>query len=282
MTRVAIITDSLASLPDELVSQYDIGVAPQILIWGEETLLDGIDITAEQFYIRLANDPVMPKTSQVTVGTFADMFRPLVEKGIPIVAVLLSSKLSGTVDSAQQAKAMFPDAKIAVIDSLSASMALGYQVLAAARSAAAGKSFEEVSAVAKRAVDSTGVVFAVDTLEFLHRGGRIGGAAKLLGTALNLKPVLELREGRVESVEKVRTKGKANARVIELVAERIAGRGNIRLATLHANAEEEARTMLAEAVKKIDAIETHFSVVSPVLGTHAGPGTVGLAYSVEL
>jgi DegV family protein with EDD domain len=161
-------------------------------------------------------------------------------------------------------------------------MALGFQVLAAARAAEQGKSFDEVAALARSAKQKTGVVLVVDTLEFLHRGGRIGGANRFLGTALSIKPLLELREGRIEPIERVRTKSKAVARLLDLLEQRIAGRGNLRLAVLHAAAEQEARDLLEVAAKRLNPIETVFSEVSPVVGAHIGPGTLGMCYSVEL
>lgn len=131
---------------------------------------------------------------------------------------------------------------------------------------------------AEKAREHTGVYFLVETLEFLRRGGRIGGAQALFGWALNIKPILELRDGRIESVEKVRTKDKAIARMIELVTQNIACRNPVRLATLHANAEAEARAALSTAALKLHPIETVFASVSPVIGTHAGPGSIGLAF----
>jgi DegV family protein with EDD domain len=282
MSNIAIITDSLASIPPDLLKKYNIETALQILIWGEEILLDGVDITAKQFYERLAKADVMPTTSQATVGAFVKLYEPHVAKGKPILAILVSDELSGTIQSAQTAKGEFPDAAIEIVDSKAVSMAQGYQVLAAARAASEGNSFNEVVELARRAADHVGVLFVVDTLEFLHRGGRIGGAKKLLGTALNLKPVLQLQNGAVEPLENVRTKSKAKARILDLVEERLNGRSKIRLAALHANAEDEARALLDSMLQRCDAVETHLTLVSPVIGTHAGPGTVGIAYSFDL
>ena len=223
----------------------------------------------------------MPTTSQATIGAFKEVFEPLVEEGRPILAVLVSDKLSGTIQSAEQAKALFPDATIAIVDSEAAAMAMGFQVLAAARAAREGKSFEEVTEVARAAKRRTGVVLVVDTLEFLHRGGRIGGASRWLGTALNLKPILELQDGVLEAVDRVRTRSKAQARLLDILEGRIDGRPNLRLAVLHAAAEQRARDLLEVAANRLNPIETVFSEVSPVVGTHVGPGTIGLCYSVE-
>jgi DegV family protein with EDD domain len=282
MSRTVIITDSTAYIPDDLVNKYGIIVAPQILLWGEETFLDGVSISPAEFYARLQSSDVMPTSSQVTIPYFMDLFKPLVEEGANILAILISDKLSGTIQSAVQARKEFPGAKIEIVNSESTAMALGFQVLAAARALEAGKSFEEAHALAQNAKHHTGIYFAVDTLEFLHRGGRIGGASKLLGTALNLKPLLAVIDGRVESIEKVRTKSKAYARLLDVIAEEVKGKPNLRLATLHAAAEEDARQLLAQAQERFNPIETVVAEVSPVVGTHAGPGTCGLAFSVDL
>jgi DegV family protein with EDD domain len=128
---------------------------------------------------------------------------------------------------------------------------------------------------------NSGVFFAVDTLEFLHRGGRIGGAQRFIGSALNLKPILTINDGKVEGIERIRTKSKAHDRLLELAAERLSGKQNIRLATVHANAREDAEALLARAAQKFNPVETVCSDLSPVIGTHTGPGTVGLVYSFE-
>lgn len=282
MSRIAIVTDSTACIPDDLIALYDIKVAPQILIWKGETLLDGVDITPDQFYTRLRTTDVMPTTSQATVRAFHEIFTPLVAEGAQILAIVLSAKLSGTLLSAEQTKAEFPGATIELVDSETTAMGLGFQVLAAARAAAEGKSFEEVVALARSAKEHTGVMFVVDTLEFLHRGGRIGGAARLFGTALNMKPLLEIRDGRVETVERIRTKAKAFARLLDLIEERIGGRTPVRLAALHAQAEEDARYLLDEAGRRCKPIESLMTPVSPVVGNHAGPGTVGLIFCTDL
>lgn len=282
MPEIAIVTDSTAYIPQDLVDKYQIHVAPQISIWGEESYLDGVDMFPTEFYERLKVSKELPTTSQATIASFHKIFEPLVAEGKQIIAVLISEQLSGTLQSARQAKAMFPEATIALVDSRSAAMELGFQVLAAARAIEAGKSFEEVVDLAERAKQYTGVFFVVDTLEFLHRGGRIGGAARLFGTAINLKPILHIVDGRVESFEKIRTKAKAYTRLLDVVQERLEGKPNIRIATLHAAAEADAKALLEEAARRLNPIETLISEVSPVVGTHVGPGTVGLAYCTDL
>jgi len=280
MSKVAVITDSTAYIPDAMLKAHQITVVPQVLIWGEEIFRDGVDIMPDDFYKRLETAKVMPTTSQVSIGDMKTAFEKLLESGFDVLGIFISSKLSGTIQSATQAREMLPKAadKITIVDSNSTAMAMGFHVLLAARVAQDGATLDECQKQAEKAREHTGVYFVVDTLEFLRRGGRIGGAQALLGSALNIKPILEVRDGRIESVDKVRTKSKAIDRMIDLVAQHVAGRTPVRLATLHANAETEARAALDAAVLQLQPIETVFASVSPVIGTHAGPGTIGLAF----
>ncbi|MGD9092827.1 MAG: DegV family protein [Anaerolineales bacterium] len=278
MSKVAVVTDSTAYIPQDIVDELNILVAPQVLIWGEETFEDGVDIQPDEFYERLKNASVMPTTSQVTIASFNKIFGKLVEEDYNILAVLISDQLSGTIDSAIQSREGFPGKPIEIVNSFSVAMALGFQAITAARAAKEGAGLAECRAIAEKARQHTGVVFAVDTLEFLHRGGRIGGASRFLGSALNIKPILEVTGGRVEAVERVRTRKKSFQRIVEMVHERVDGREPVQLATLHANVPDEGKTLLAQAEDRLGVTESVFSEISPVVGTHAGPGTVGLAY----
>ncbi len=280
MSKVAVITDSTAYLPPTLSKQYNITVMPQVLIWGNDVFSDGVDIQPEEFYTRLKTAKVMPTTSQVSIPSMQDAFKTLLDQDYSVVGIFISGKLSGTMSSAIQAREALGvgEDKIALVDSNTTAMAMGFQALTAARAAADGASLPDCVALAERSRDHTGVFFVVDTLEFLHRGGRIGGAQRFLGSALNLKPILAVQDGRVEAVERVRTKGKAVDRMLELVKEQVGDRKPVRMATLHANAAQEAREILARAGQILEITESVFSEVSPVVGTHAGPGTVGLAF----
>ena len=279
MSKIALVTDSTGYIPKDLVDKYNITVAPQVLIWGKEMFEDGVDIMPNEFYTRLQKATIMPSTSQVTVAKFHEIFQRLLDQDCQILAILIAAKLSGTINSAVQAKEMQPaGAPIEIVDSNTTAMAMGYQVLVTARAIKQGATLAECVKLAEEATKHTGVLFAVDTLEFLHRGGRIGGGSRFLGTALNIKPILEVRNGAVEAVERVRTRSKSLSRIIELVVEQIGARTPVRLAALHANSSEDAHFVLEEASQKLSPIETVFSEVSPVVGTHAGPGTVGLAY----
>ena len=280
MSKIAVVTDSTTYMPPELVKKHNISIAPQVLIWGNQTYKDGVEMQSEEFFTRLKTTKVMPTTSQVAVISFQEIFQDLVDKGYEVLALLVSSKLSGTVQSAMQARDLMGSArdKVNVVDSQSVAMALGFQALAVARAIEAGASLKEAIALAEKSHEYTGVFFAVDTLEFLHRGGRIGGAQRFIGSALNLKPILAIQDGRVEGIERIRTKSKAQDRILELCVEKVNRRSPVRLATLHANAAEDAKALLVRAEQALSPIESIFTEVSPTVGTHAGPGTVGLAF----
>ncbi|RPI91309.1 MAG: DegV family protein [Chloroflexi bacterium] len=278
--KVAVVTDSTAYLPEEHLKQYNISVIPLSVVWGEQGYLDGVDILPDEFYKRLANSKIMPTTSQVTPAAMHNKFQSLLEQGYDVLGIFLSSKISGTIQSAIQARDMLPNAKdkIAIVDSLWTTMALGWPVLTAARAAHAGENLNECQKVAENACAHTGVLFVVETLEFMRRGGRIGGAQAFLGTALNIKPVLEMRNGQIEPVEKVRTKQKAIQCAVDVIVERLKGKASIRLAATHANDETGASALLKAATTQLDPVETFCSPLSPVIGTHTGPGTVALNY----
>lgn len=285
MSKVAIVTDSTANIPEAMLRGLPLHVLPLHVIWGENNYADGIDITPTEFYTRLQTAKTMPTTSQVTPGAFRDLYSRLLEEGYEILSLHISAKLSGTLDSAQQAMQYFPGAKINLVDSESTSMALGFLTLAVARAAQQGATLAECTELARHARTNINVYFVPSTLEFLHRGGRIGGAAALVGTALNLKPILSLRDGRVEAIERVRTMGKALDRMMEHVSASIDGRRPVRLAAIHANSPDEAAQLLERARQNFSVSEVSDALcaeVSPVIGTHTGPGTVGLAFMTGL
>ena len=284
MSKIAIVTDSTSCIPQDLIKKHNITVVPQVLIWGEETLLDGVDIKPQEFYTRIKTAKVMPTTSQVPLTTMQNIFTDLIDKGCDVIGIFISSKLSGTMQSAIQAKEMMESTgkKVTVIDSKASAMALGFQALAVARAVEAGAGLKDCIALAQKAHEHTGVFFAVDTLKFLHRGGRIGGAQRFFGSALGLKPILGLDDGRIDGVERIRTKRKAHERILELVAEQVKGKSNIRVACFHANAAEDAKALLTKAQEKTNAMESILTELSPVVGNHTGPRTVGLAFMTEL
>ncbi len=279
--RIAVVTDSTAYIPQELVDAHDIHVVPLHLMMGDNTWLDGVEIDPPTFYEKLRVSPDFPSTSQPNVAAFQELFLELSKDHEGIVAILISSELSGTVASATGAAANLPDLAIEVVDSLGAAMMLGFPVLEAAKVAAAGGDLQAVTDRAKEIAAKSHIYFVVDTLEYLHRGGRIGGAAKLLGSALNLKPILELSDGKVTPVTKVRTQRKALAKTYDLLGEQIAKGDKVHMSVLNVAAPEAAERFRDELVARFDPVEIIMTEASPAIGAHVGPGTVGVSFYVE-
>jgi len=277
VSKVAIVIDSTTYLPASYLEKYVIRVAPALVIWPGEEFQDGVDIQPKEFYTRLQNADEMPTTSQPSPATMKAFYEELIGQGYDVLGIFISHKLSGTVDSAEQAKAMVPGANIEIVDTLTASMGAGWPILMAAQAAAKGASLAECKAIAEDARSKTSTLFVVDTLEFLHRGGRIGGAQRFIGTALNFKPILEVQNGRIEPLERVRTSKKALSRLIDVAEERVGGRQPVYLAVLHANAPEAAKELLDQTTARLNPVETVLTDVSPAVGTHTGPGTLGIA-----
>ena len=277
MSKIAIVTDSTAYLPQDLVKKYRIKTLPLRINWGEETFLDGVDITPQEFYPRLAESSRLPTTSQIPMFDFLQLFEELAADYQGIVVPLISSGISGTIASALAARAEFNKVPVEVMDTKSTAAAQAMVTLAAARAAESGSSFEEVVRAARAAADDTETYFVVDTLEYLHKGGRIGGAARYFGTTLQIKPILFFNEeGKIDALERVRTKKKALKRLIALALEKANG-GKVNLGIMHSVAPDEADLVRRELESLLDCEEVITVELSPVIGTHVGPGTVGVA-----
>jgi DegV family protein with EDD domain len=279
--RVVVVTDSTSDLPKAVAERLGIYVVPQILIMGDKTWLDGVDIDPPAFYELLRTSQQFPSSSQPSVGYFEDLFSGLSEEYAGIAAIHVSDELSGTVNAAATAAANLPGLAIEIVDSRSASMQLGLIAMEAAGVAARGASLEEVVATARGLIDRVQVYFVVDTLEYLHRGGRIGGAARLFGTALNLKPVLQICEGTVQPLAKIRSRRKALARVFDLVEDEVAGAERVHMAVLNVAAPDEAAQLAEQLEARFAPVELVRAECGPVIGTHVGPGTVGVAFYSE-
>jgi DegV family protein with EDD domain len=277
MSKVMVVTDSTTFFPEGATAGLPLHVTPVTVIFGEETFKDGVDMHPDQFYRRLSTSKVLPTTSQPTPEDFIRLFSAYLEEGYDVLGILVSHKLSGTVASAESALATLATPRLAVVDGLSVSLGTGFPALLAARAAKEGASLAECKALAEKARGQVEVLFTVDTLEFLHRGGRIGGATRFLGTALNFKPILEIRDGRIEPLERVRTRNKALDRIVELAVERIGTARPARVAVIHADCEPVAQKVLADLAAKIELAEQWIAPLSPAVGVHAGPATVGLA-----
>ncbi len=284
MPKVALLIDSTAYLPERLTKQYGIHVVPLSIIWDGASYRDGVDMQPAEFYTRLKSSRSLPTTSQVTAPDMQGAFEKALENSDQVLGIFLSSKFSGTYEAALKAREMVRggSSRIAVVDSRLTTVAMALPTLIAARAAAAGESLFSCARVAEQARDNSGVLFVVETLEFLRRGGRIGGATALLGTVLNIKPLLGMRDGQIEPVEKVRTKRLALERMLEVVVERVGDRKPVRLATAHANAEGEAQLVLESGCARLNPVETFCCPLSPAIGAHVGPGTVAMAYTAGI
>ena len=272
---VRVVTDSACDLPDDLIERDGIEVVPLTIRFGKEELVDRKELSTDEFWRRLADSDVLPETSAPSAGAFEAAFRRQIADGATgIICINLSSKLSATMQSAQvAAQAVQADCPVVVVDSLMVSMGLGSLCLTAARRAADGDSLESIVANVTDRRNRSKLYGALDTLEFLKKGGRVGNARALLGSMLAIKPVLEVRDGEVEEAGKVRTRSKA----LRLLVERVKEGPFENLAVLHGNAPDLDELLdLLEPLTPRDEIVV--GQIGPVIGTHAGPRVIGVTF----
>jgi len=277
--KVKIVTDSTAYLSPEEIARYDIHVLPLKVIFGLDAYSEGVDITNEEFYRRLAKAATLPTTSQPSVSDFPRIYGELAQRGHPILSLHISSHLSGTVNSATAAKEQLPQAQIEVIDSLS--LDLRTLVTRAAEAAEAGQTLPQLKASIEKLNTSINAVGVLSTLEYLWKGGRIGSAKALLGTLLRITPVLAFEAGEVKVLHKARTTRKAIEYVLELMRERIKGSTPIHAIVVHTHAIELALVLKKEVQDRFNCAELDLLELGPVLGTHIGPGFFGLGFYSE-
>lgn len=272
---VAVVTDSTAYLPQSLVEQWGITVAPVLVTVAGRSYEEGVEITPQQVAEALKEwQPV--STSRPTPVEFTSLYRAAHEAGADsVVSVHLSSELSGTYESAVVA-ARTSEFPVEVLDSHSIGMGLGFAVLAAARTAAAGQPLAEVAAAAQRVIDGAQVLFYVDTLEYLRRGGRIGAASAMFGTALRVKPLLQVLDGKVQPLEKARTSSKAIARLVDLAVERAVGEP-VDVAVQHLDSPVRAQEVADALRERLGVEQVIIGEVGAVVGTHVGPGMVSVS-----
>jgi DegV family protein with EDD domain len=274
---VAVVTDSTAYLPSELLEGYGIHVVPLYVVLPGRSGREGLDIGPDEVARTLSVRGQTVSTSRPTPGDFLAAYRRALDEGADaLVSVHLSGELSGTSDAARLAAAQVGEHLVTVVDSRSAAMGCGFAVLAAARSAAAGADAAEVAETARRTAAKTSTLFVVDTLEHLRRGGRIGAAAAVLGSALAVKPILHVTDGRVVPLEKVRTAARADSRLVQRAVE-AAGDGPVSVAVHHLAAGERAERLATELRERLPALrELHVSELGAAIGAHVGPGAVGV------
>ena len=272
---VKIVTDSTSDISKELAAELDISVVPVSLLFGEEVYRDGIDINADQFYERLLKDPNHPTTTQPTPQEFNEVYKKLSTEADGIISIHVSSKLSGTYQSAVQSAGEVKDCPIEVVDSYSVTMGLGLVVIEAAKMAKAGKSFQDILTEVKDMVANVHVLVLFDTLKYLAKGGRIGKGKALLGGMLNLKPLLTLKEGVFEPVGQVRSRKKG----VEKLLRSLENAPKIKkLAVIHSTTPEEARVLADQAASVFDREQMVIARLGPVLGVHGGPGVLAVVH----
>ena len=277
MSKIAVVTDSGASVPAELVQRYRIHVVPFELVWDGQSYRDGIDITPSDFYRRLRQSTSWPTTSQPSLGDFAALYAQLGQEAEGIVSIHASGELTATLHTAQLAAEQVSPVPVQVIDSRTGAAAEGFVVLAAARAAAAGGNLEEVTAAAQAAVPRVGLFATLETLEYLHRGGRIGEAAALLGSRLHVHPILYLAQGMVKVAGVARNRRKAMERILDLLVQCV-GERPMCVSVFHADALEEVEWVQHKVRSRFDCQNFYITEFTPVMGAHSGPGVIGLAF----
>lgn len=277
-SSVRIITDSACDLPESVVRELGIEVVPLFIRFGEDELIDREQLTTAQFWARCASEPDLPSTAAPSPGRFEQSIRALAAQGATGVVIIdLSGDLSGTLQSAEvAADRLTGDIPVRVVDSRTVTMGLGSIVVACARAARDGASLDEVEALARDLSGRCKVWGALDTLENLKKGGRIGGAKAMLASVLSIKPIIEVRDGVVQEGGKQRTRAKAVAFVVDKVREAVAGRGISQLSVMHADCDD-VDTFLAQ-LREVYPGEILVGEIGAVVGAHAGRGTIGVAY----
>ncbi|MGE5582622.1 MAG: DegV family protein [Bacillota bacterium] len=274
---VRIVTDSTADLPLKIISDYGISVVPLNVHFGEEVYKDGVEIWSEEFYNRLRNEPVLPNTSQPAPGEFLKAYQQIAKSGDTILSIHISMEMSGTAGSAKVAAEMMrADYRVEVIDSRFVSMALGLIVLKAARLAKEGASPEMIIQSIARWQKELSVYFTLNSLEYLNRTGRIGKASTLLGGLLNIKPLLSIVDGIIVPVERVRGNfQKVAALMVERLVARY-GKEPLLVSIVHTELPESFQILQKAAAEGLEIAESHPGIVGPIVGSHAGPNTIGI------
>ena len=273
---VKVITDSTADLPPALAEELGITVVPLNVHFGTEVYRDGVEITADEFYRRLVTASRLPTTSQPTPGDFLSAYDEMGQTTDEILSVHISAKLSGTMNSATQAREEYGgESRIEIIDSLQGSMGLGMLAIAAAEAARRGGSLDDVVTETRAAIPKVGFMGLVDTLEYLEKGGRIGKAQAFVGSLLRIKPLLTIRDGEAHPLERARTRAKGVDRMCELVQAEMPLKD---LAVVYTTTPDEARALAQRLQSFLPQGEVILSQVGPVVGTYLGPGVLGVAF----
>ena len=276
--KLAIVTDSVSDISPKIAKELNIKVVPLTVIFGTEQFLDGIELSNAEFFKKLETDPNHPSTSQPSPEAFVKTYEKLLKEGYEILSVHVSAKLSGTINSAEQAIKAIDTNKIKIIDTGSASMAQGLVAMSAARAAKNAKSLDELADIAESTSKKTTVFVAMDTMEFLKRGGRIGKARAMLGSILNIKPIITTNDGEIVPHSRARTIKKAISSMINDMGEKDQ---IIEVAVLHSTTPDLAKDVMTQInAQNLNNAGT-ITEIGPVVGTHAGPGCLAIAFTTK-
>lgn len=284
MARIHVVTDSGSDLPKIIRDKYNIHVVPLTIQFGDEIYRDGVDLSVEDFYQRLATEANLPSTCQPSPADFVKCYEEIAEPGDTIISVHLSSNLSGTYQSAVLASTMInQEIEVIAIDTKSASMGIGLVAVAIAEAVQNGASKEEAVAEGERVIEELGVYFVVDTVDNLKKNGRIGAAQALVGSLLNIKPILTLKDGIVTPFDKVRGKAKSLKRIHDLIKDYAAEHPNcpLRVGVTHADCKAEAEKLVEALQSDLNIKDLIISYIGPTIGVHVGQGTIALLFYPE-
>jgi len=273
---IGLITDSAADLPVEIAASHGIEVVPLIVHLGSETFHDGVDMSTEDFFARIAAGNLAPKTSQPSVGDFIEIYRKSLAKHHCLISIHLASNLSGTYETAVLAQRALPGEDITVVDARSVSMGLGLQVLQAARALAGGMDKDGVLGQLEASKREVEVLVAMDSLEYLERGGRIGKVSSFLGTLLRIKPLIQILDGQILPLAKTRSREQALEALLDRLEKLAAGGRVVLLSVIHTAAPKEAGELAARIKERVGPVEL-ITEAGQVLGAHAGPRCLGVA-----
>ncbi|HMN15393.1 MAG TPA: DegV family protein [Bellilinea sp.] len=278
--KVAIVTDGACSLSPARGEELGIHIAPVYVTFGDKTYRAGVDLDDAEFYKLLKASKRLPTTAQPTATDFVNLYNKLADEVDEIITIVISHHMSATIQSAEMANEQFHQIPVHIVDSESVSLGLGMITLAAAKAAEQGQDAQSILKLVDDIKKRLNVIFTVKTLEYLHKGGRIGGGTAFLGSALDIKPILYISNGRIEPLEKQRTRKRSVSRLIELMQKEV-GNQPVHVAILHGNVPEEVEQFEHSIRNEFNCVELLTSDMGPVIGVHAGPGTLGLVFYTE-
>ena len=282
MTKVAVVTDSTASIPEPMLGELNIHVVAYYVHRGKEVLRDLVTIQRDEFLNWLPTATTLPTTASPGPGDYLEMYKTLIADGVrSILSIHMTSKGSGAYQAATVAQSMLqeenPDVRIEVVDTQNVSLCQGWIAIEAARGALAGLSLDDLLASVKRMLPVTHMVQTADTLKYLYMGGRIGMAKRLVGTLLNIKPLIGMKDGVIVALGQARSRLQAYTAMADMVSEAI-GNGKVKVAYVHAGALQEVEKIKQLVEGKVEVVESFFAELSPALAVHTGPGTAGVCF----